>query len=365
MYKTSLAFQKFTRRNLVLSSCRLGFNKKTPVSTSFSILDHKNNAQIPTVLPNACFFSSLPNLIQQLRKDTGAPMMECKKALSATENDYEKAIEWLRKNGTAKAASKLVGREASEGMVGIAYHDQGMSASIVKVASETDFASRSKDFTSLVEIVANGALSCESDALEDLLKVRVVKVDGENTSEDGNHRTIKDAMDDSVLSIRENLQIANVEKIVAKDKESVLAGYVHGKVFQESNAGTAAALVELNKSSSNKGKPCTLSRDEMEQVGKRLAMHIVAAKPVYLAPENVPEHEIEKEKQILMEQMADSGKSADILEKIVNGRMRKYYEQVCLLEQSHMLEEGNPKVSKLLAQLGLDLVTYKLCFVQK
>lgn len=288
--------------------------------------------------------------------------MECKKALAATENDYEKAIEWLRKNGTAKAASKLVGREASEGMVGIACQDQGLAASIVKVSSETDFASRSKDFTSLVEIVANGALSCPSDAVEDLIKVSV-KVNGED-SDDGNDRTIKDAMDDAILSIRENLQIVNVEKIVAKDSDSVLAGYVHGKVFQESNAGTAAALVELKKSST-KGKSCALSRDEMEQVGKRLAMHIVAAKPVYLAPEDVPEAEIEKERQILMEQMADSGKPADILEKIVNGRMRKYYEEVCLLEQSHMLEEGNPKVSKLLAQLGLDLVTYKLCFVQK
>jgi elongation factor Ts len=205
-------------------------------------------------------------------------------------------------------------------------------------------------------------LSCPSDAVEDLIKVSV-KVNGED-SDDGNDRTIKDAMDDAILSIRENLQIVNVEKIVAKDSDSVLAGYVHGKVFQESNAGTAAALVELKKSST-KGKSCALSRDEMEQVGKRLAMHIVAAKPVYLAPEDVPEAEIEKERQILMEQMADSGKPADILEKIVNGRMRKYYEEVCLLEQSHMLEEGNPKVSKLLAQLGLDLVTYKLCFVQK
>jgi len=294
-------------------------------------------------------------------------MMECKKALAATDSDYEKAIEWLRKNGTAKAASKLVGREASEGMVGIAYpqhDDQGAAAataaaSIVKISSETDFASRSKDFTSLVEIVAKGSLACPSESLDDLIHVKV--------HVNGDDKTVKDVMDDAILSIRENLQIAHVEKIIAKDNDSVVAGYVHGKVFQESNAGTAAALVELAKSSSSSSSKnkCTLSRDEIEQVGKRLAMHIVAAKPVYLAPKNVPEHEIEKEKQILMEQMADSGKPADILEKIVNGRMRKYYEEVCLLEQNHMLEEGNPKVSKLLAQLGLDLVTYKLCFVQK
>lgn len=279
--------------------------------------------------------------------------MECKKALTETNNDYEKATEWLRKNGSAKAASKLAGRDATEGMVGIAIQD-GM-ASIVRVASETDFASRSKDFTYLVETVANGALKCESGSIEDLFQVQVANDD--KGSE--NVKTVKDVLDDAILAIRENLQVASVNKIVASSSDSVLAGYVHGKVFQESNAGTSAAIVELKTTSA-----CTLSKDEIQEVGKKLAMHIVAAKPLYRAPEDVPALEIEKEKEILMEQMAGSGKSADILEKIVGGRMRKYYEEVCLMEQGHMLEEGNPKVSKHLAQNGLDLVTFHFTLIQ-
>lgn len=288
-------------------------------------------------------FSSLPKLIQQLRKATGAPMMECKKALAATENDYDAATEWLRKNGSAKAASKLAGRDASEGMVGIAIG--GNNASIVRVASETDFASRSKDFTNLVEIIASASL--EQKDGDDLMTVEV------------SGKTVKDSLDDAILAIRENLQISLTEKIVASSDDSVISGYVHGKVFNESNSGTAAAIVELCPTSADSG----LSREEIDEIGKKLAMHIVAAKPSYMAPEDVPADEVEKEKSILLEQMADSGKPADILEKIVGGRMRKYYEGVCLTEQGHMLEEGNPKVAKDLASKGLKLVAYKSSFI--
>lgn len=288
-------------------------------------------------------FSSLPKLIQQLRKATGAPMMECKKALAATENDYDAATEWLRKNGSAKAASKLAGRDASEGMVGIAIG--GNNASIVRVASETDFASRSKDFTNLVEIIASASL--EQKDGDDLMTVEV------------SGKTVKDSLDDAILAIRENLQIALTEKIVASSDDSVISGYVHGKVFNESNSGSAAAIVELCPTSADSG----LSREEIDEIGKKLAMHIVAAKPSYMAPEDVPADEVEKEKSIFLEQMADSGKPADILEKIVGGRMRKYYEGVCLTEQGHMLEEGNPKVAKDLASKGLKLVAYKSSFI--
>jgi elongation factor Ts len=222
----------------------------------------------------------------------------------------------------------------------------------------------------LVEAVANGALFCQDGVLkEELLMVQVGTGNesagagsgaGTDTAKRHIGKTVKDVLDDATLAIRENLQIVSADKIVASTNDAIVAGYVHGKVFQESNAGTAAALVELVKK-----QTCTLSTEQMKQVGERLAMHVVAAKPLYLSQKEVPAQEIEKEKQILMEQMADSGKPADILEKIVDGRMRKYYEEVCLVEQSHMLEEGNPKVSKLLSTLGLDLVTFKLGFIQK
>lgn len=307
-------------------------------------------------------FASLPQLIQQLRKATGAPMMECKKALNAVDNDYEKASQWLRKNGSAKAASKLAGRDASEGMVGIALSLEGTGsgtgtgaiagASIVRVASETDFASRGKDFTKLVEIIAHACLvnAGEGGDTDGLMATTISQNDG---------KTVKDALDDAILAIRENLQIASAETIISSSDQSVVTGYVHGKVFNESNAGTAAAIVELVPTAES-----TLSKGEIEEIGKRLAMHIVAARPAYLAPGDVPAEEVEKEKQILMEQMAESGKPADILEKIVDGRMRKYYEGVCVTEQGHMLEEGNPKVSKALSLVGLKLVAFKSSFIQ-
>lgn len=291
-------------------------------------------------------------------------MMECKKALNAVDNDYEKASQWLRKNGSAKAASKLAGRDASEGMVGIALSLEGTGtgsgtgtgtgaiagASIVRVASETDFASRGKDFTKLVEIIAHACLVNAGGDTDGLMATTISQEDG---------KTVKDALDDAILAIRENLQIASAETIISSSDQSVVTGYVHGKVFNESNAGTAAAIVELVPTAES-----TLSKGEIEEIGKRLAMHIVAARPAYLAPGDVPAEEVEKEKQILMEQMAESGKPADILEKIVDGRMRKYYEGVCVTEQGHMLEEGNPKVSKALSQVGLKLVAFKSSFIQ-
>uniref|UniRef100_A0A7S3PVG0 Elongation factor Ts, mitochondrial n=1 Tax=Chaetoceros debilis TaxID=122233 RepID=A0A7S3PVG0_9STRA len=288
-------------------------------------------------------FSSLPKLIQQLRKSTGAPMMECKKALGEVDNDYEKATEWLRKNGQSKAASKVAGREASEGMVGIAFSSN--EASIVRVSSETDFASRSSDFTKLVGVVADGALV--NDSVDGIFDVKI-----------NDEKTIKDVFDDAILSIRENLQIASAEKIVASSPNSILAGYVHGKVSKEDEAGTSAAIVELVNNDSK------LSDYEIIEIGKKLAMHIVAAKPTYLDPEDVPCDIIEKEKQLLLEQMDDSGKPANILERIVTGRMRKYYEGVCLTEQDHMLEEGNPKVSKFLGDHGLKLEAFKSNYIQ-
>lgn len=239
----------------------------------------------------------------------------------------------------------MAGREASEGMVGIALSSN--EASIVRVSSETDFASRSSDFTKLVGIVADGALV--TDSVEEILYAKI---------NDEKEKTVKDVLDDAILSIRENLQIASAEKIVASSPNSILAGYVHGKVSKEDEAGTSAAIVELANNDSK------LSDDEIIEIGKKLAMHIVAAKPTYLDPEDVPSDIVEEEKQLFLEQMNDSGKPANILEKIVTGRMRKYYEGVCLTEQEHMLEEGNPKVSKFLCEHGLKLVSFKSNYIQ-
>ena len=275
-------------------------------------------------------------------------MVECKKAISDPEvnGDIEKATEWLRKHGSAKMSSKLAGRDASEGLIGISINDDDNLASIVRVSSETDFASRSSDFNDLVEIVAGATLGMgkSGDIPVDELK---------GTS------NVKESLDNAIVAIRENLQIASASVIAASKPNSVVAGYVHGKVFNEKSVGTAAAIVELAPiNDSNKTK------EEIIEIGKKLGMHIVAANPEYMSPSEVPSDAINKEKDILMEQMADSGKPPEILEKIVNGRLGKFYQSVCLLEQGHMLEEGNPKVSKYLKAMGLELVSYESISIQ-
>lgn len=309
-------------------------------------------------------------LIKKLRNTTGAPMVECKKAISAegVDGDYDKATEWLRKNGSAKAASKLAGRDASEGLVGIAINDEdptNVFGAIVRVASETDFASRSPAFSSLVNTVAESAItlsrrhrsssgtmdnttSLSDVAVMDVKDILATSVGVEDT------RSVKDALDEAVLAIRENLQIASATAIVPGRSDAVLAGYVHGKVDGKTLAGTAAAIVELIPTAS-----ASSSVEEIREIGKRLAMHIVAAKPTYLSPDQIPDSVLEKEREILLEQMKETGKSADIMEKIVSGRLRKFYEQVCLMEQAHMVEEGNPKINKLMKKLGLKVVQFE------
>ena len=294
---------------------------------------------------------STAKLIQELRKTTGAPMVECKKAISDPEvnGDFDKATEWLRKNGSAKMASKLAGRDASEGLVGISMNEESNVASIVRVSSETDFASRSPDFSDLVETIAGETLGMNTS--DNAVSVEELKT----------KPTVQKSLDDAIISIRENLQIASASTITASKPESVLTGYIHGKVFNDKSAGTAAAILELAPIDGGK---CTKSKEEIEEIGKKLAMHIVAARPEYMKPEDVPDDVIQKEKDILMEQMVDSGKPPEILEKIVMGRMGKFYEGVCLLEQGHMLEEKNPKVAKVLKGLGLELVSYESVSIQ-
>jgi elongation factor Ts len=128
---------------------------------------------------------------------------------------------------------------------------------------------------------------------------------------------------------------------------TVLVGYVHNRMG--ANAGTAAAVVELGYVDEGK----IVSSENLEGIGKKLAMHIVAARPLYLSPENVPAHEVQKERDMLSKLHADSGKPQEIIEKIVEGKLRKYYEAICLTEQEHMIEEGNPKVGKYLKEEGV------------
>jgi elongation factor Ts len=285
-------------------------------------------------------------LIKDLRSQSGAPISECKKALEATsDGSIEEAMDWLRQHGAAKASAKAQGREAAEGLVGLRVAGDGSAAAIIRISSETDFASRSAAFVNLVTHAVDATLAQTN--VQGIVEQDVL------LSSEYNGKSVKDALDEAVVAIRENLGVSSAMRLGSDQGRFV--GYVHGRVEGSPVVGTAASVVHVV------GKNKSDVPDEvLKDAGKKLAMHVVAAKPQYLTPDDVPEDVIAKEKDILMQQMADSGKPADILEKIVDGRMRKFYEGVCLTEQPHMVEEKNPKVSKVLDTLGIQVTQFEL-----
>lgn len=283
------------------------------------------------------------DMLKDLRYRSGAPIVECKKALQSSNNNLEAAMDWLREHGAAKASSKVEGRDTTEGLVSLQVSDDGRTASIVKIASETDFAGRSSKFVELIVKVADATLnSSQSGSLSSEETLSAV-TDG---------KTVKDLLDEAIVAIRENLNVVDAVKLTSE--EGFLVGYVHNRV-DGSGAGTSASLVELQ---SIPGKSVAL--DKIREVGKKLAMHVVAARPVYLSPSSIDEDTIDKERKIHQKQLSDSGKPPEIVTKIVEGKLRKFYEEVCLTEQGHMIEEKNPKVSKVLAGEGLQLKNYLL-----
>lgn len=282
------------------------------------------------------------SMLKDLRAQSGAPIVECKKALEHAGDDMQAAMEWLREHGAAKASSKLQGRETTEGLVGLKVSADGKSAALVKVASETDFAGRSAQFVSLVGHVASATLESGADGV--LSEDAILAASSEGKS-------VKDVMDEAIVAIRENLSVPDAKKLESQD--GIVVGYVHNKI-DSSDAGTAAAVVEVAPVAGT-----SVSEDVLQSAGKKIAMHIVAARPLYLSPASVPAEEVEKETDILTKQMEESGKPAAIVEKIVTGRMQKFYAGVCLTEQEHMIEQDNPKISKVLKDLGIELKRFE------
>lgn len=221
--------------------------------------------------------------LKELRSLSGAPMMECKKALGEVNGDVQEAMDWLRKHGAAKASQKVSGRDAEEGLVSCAVSEDGKSAAIVKISSETDFAGKSPAFVDFVTHVANATL--EGGEAGNLEAANVLPLET-------NSRSVQLALEEAMIAIRENLGITQATKLVTED--GMLVSYVHGRV-NNSDAGSAAAIVEL-----------VGSADEatMADAGKKLAMHIVAAKPRYLGPDDVPEEALNREREVLQSQVS-------------------------------------------------------------
>jgi elongation factor Ts len=265
-------------------------------------------------------------LVKQLREKTGAGMMDCKKALSETDGDIEGATDWLRTKGLA-AAAKKAGRVAAEGLVGVAV--EGSTGSVVEVNSETDFVARNDQFQDFVRNVSEIGLKAGGD-------IEALKA----ADYPGSGRSVGDELTEMIATIGENMGLRRAAALSAEG--GVLASYVHSAAAP--GLGKIGVLVAL-KSDGDAAK--------LEAFGKQLAMHIAATSPQSVATADLDPAVVEREREVLKEQAIESGKPPEIAEKMVEGRLRKFYEEVVLLEQTFVID-NETKISKAVEAAGKD-----------
>lgn len=258
------------------------------------------------------------SLVKELRERSGAGMMECKKALTENGGDVEAAIEWLRKQGLAKA-DKKAGRVAAEGRIVVAA--DGSRGVMVEVNSETDFVAKDENFVGFTEQVAAVALAAGIGNVEGLLAASMPT-----------GGTIEEARQALVAKCGENVQ---VRRMVAVSSDGRLATYVHG--------GRIGVVVELEGGN--------------DEIGRGIAMHVAAMNPAYLSPEQVPSEIVEREKDIALAQVKDSGKPADVLEKMISGKVRKTLAEMCLTGQPYVIDP-NVTVEEALRKSGAKLLAF-------
>ena len=256
-------------------------------------------------------------MVKDLRDKTGAGMMDCKKALVETNGDMDAAVDWLRKKGLS-AAAKKAGRVAADGLISVA--TSGKKAAIVEVNAETDFVARNDAVQTFALEVAKIALDSGAD-LEGLKKQK--HIDG---------ATVEDKLTHHIATIGENLSLRRVAHLSVPN--GIVATYVHNA--QAPNLGKIGVLVAL-ESTGDAGK--------LAELGKQLAMHIAAARPEFLTTADVDTKTLDRERNVLADQARASGKPEEIITKMVEGRLRKYYEEVVLLEQIYVVD-GESRVSQ-------------------
>ena len=247
--------------------------------------------------------------VKNLRERTGCGMMDCKKALTESNGDFEKAIEYLREKGLA-AATKKAGRIAAEGMVFATVNKEAKVGVAIEVNSETDFVAKNEQFRAFVADLAKIVAETNPATVEELMT---------KTMEDGN--TVEAGLQEKILVIGENIKIRRFVRY-----EGPCVAYIHA-------GGTHGVLVNFEVSDEVFAKP------EFEAYGKDVAMQIAAANPSYLNKEEVPAEVLEKEKEILTQQAINEGKPAAIAEKMVAGRIAKYYKENCLVEQAFVKDD--------------------------
>ena len=258
------------------------------------------------------------SLVKELREQTGAGMMDCKNALKETDGNLEAAIDWLREKGIAKAGKKEA-RIAAEGLADVFIKDN--KAVIIEINAETDFVSKNDEFKELIKNVGETVLNSDAKTLEEANALPF----GEGT--------IKDLVVDKTAKIGEKLDFRRVA-VIEKKKDENFGAYLH--------MGGKIAVVAVVKGAN-------------EEVAKDVAMQAAAMKPKYVFRDDVPEEEIAREKEVLKEQAMNEGKPADIAEKMVAGRLNKFFKEICLAEQE-FIKDGDIDVTKYVTNNGGELV---------
>ena len=257
-------------------------------------------------------------LVKELRDRTGAGMMDCKRALGDSGGDIESAVDWLRKKGLA-AAAKKAGRVAADGLVGVA--TRGAAGAVVEVNSETDFVARNELFQAFVRAVAALAVGGNGDV--EALKEELYP---------GTGRTVAAELTELVGRIGENLVLRRAQRLAVG--KGLVASYVHNSLAP--GIGKIGVLVALESEAGG---------EAVETLGRQLAMHVAAANPLYLDTAAVPGSALDRERAVLREQAQGSGKTEAIVDRMVEGRLRKFYEEVVLLEQVFVVD-GESRVGK-------------------
>jgi len=267
------------------------------------------------------------NLVKELREKTGVGMMDCKTALLENNGDIESSIDWLRTKGIAKAAKKE-GRIASEGLIAIE-KDESLAA-IIEVNSETDFVARNDDFQEVVKTL--GKLATSSNNLDDLLTKKISDKD----------LSVKEYITEMIASIGENINLRRMKKIT--NDNGIISSYIHSQVVD--GMGKIGVLVSLESDA---------DKIQLSDLGKKIAMHIAATNPISINIGDIPSDILDREKNILIEEARASGKPEDIIEKMTEGRLKKFYQESVLLEQTFVVD-GESKIEEILNSLDKPVV---------
>ena len=267
-------------------------------------------------------------LVKELRDKTGAGMMDCKNALVETKGNIEESIDWLRKKGISGAEKKSA-RVAADGVITVSSNAE--SAALVEINSETDFVSRNPDFQNFAKNVSEIALS-HGNTIDELKKATYLD----------SEKNVEEALTDLIGLIGENIVLRRSYLLRNTDK-NIFSSYIHGQVSE--GLGKIGVILSIESNESN---------EKIKELGKQIAMHIAASKPIAISSGDVDPQVIDRERAILIEQAKDSGKPDNIIEKMVEGRISKFFSEITLLDQTWVID-GESKVSKIINDLEKDL----------